>query len=72
MNLGIKRLAILLGVIGAIIGWFVGFASVGEYLSGYEFLGGCIGMIEGFAIPFGLVYGVYWVVMGFTQSRKNN
>ena len=57
MNQGVKRLAILLGVIGAVIGWFVGFND--PYYPD-EFLFGCFGAIEGFLISFEGVHAVYW------------
>jgi hypothetical protein len=67
MNKGVKRLAVLLGGLGALAGLIYIAANITESLS----FGVCV-FLAAFAavcffIPFGLVHAIAWVVRGFKQ-----
>ena len=72
MNLGVKRLAILLGVVGAYVGFAIARVEFDNAVVD-NFYEHCLFTIVGFLISFGGVHAVYWggrwVAMGFTQSR---
>lgn len=63
MNEGVKRLAILLGSISALPWFILNAASSKPSLGKWEFV--VVSTLVLFIIPFGLVYGIAWVVRGF-------
>ena len=75
-NDGIRRLYILLGSIGLFAWWiFVaisteGFDPVHIDASGWVIF--AIGSVCCYAIPFGLVRGVAWVIQGFVGGTQND
>ena len=69
MNLreGTRRLALLLGVVGAILGGYFSFLylQAGDAPAGWEYLLGTLFPILGFFIPWGAIRAIGWVVAGF-------
>jgi len=72
MNEGVKRLAVVLGCAGALAHLVLIAVFVPDFersLLIYTRIG--VITVACFLIPFGLVYGVAWVIQGFTKHSKN-
>jgi len=69
---GMRRLALILGVLGAILGGFIGQVyNAGEHLSAGESAPAWfIGSIVGFLIPWVAVRALSWVLTGFAKSNQ--
>jgi len=77
MNEGVKRLAILTGVLG-VVSWLIAVMVMSKMFSDFKNSFRVWGFIIGVSVlcftgPFGLVHGIGWVIRGFRKpSEKKN